>query len=462
MFRWTLPALLLALFVWPTTASAQGNTDDAKRIEALEYRLKALEDQNRQLMEELRSMRAAAPAAAPVTAAKKDKGVSAYWKDALKFKTEDDTLDAHLGGRVIMHNRTFTSENRNVDSFYAKEIALHAQATLYKDYEFELLGGFVPGGANLIDGWFRWKRLSELNLRVGQFKMPFSEETLRSALYGDFVENSPMSRLVHGRDLGLELGGETWEKRLEYQVAVCNGRGTTQPDTNDAKDVFVRLVLKPFAPSDDKWLKGIRLGGAFNYGEEKQAFGSISDPSSGTSFLNVAGAGVRNRQERIRWNVEGAWLAGPFKLQGEATWMDLNLARGATAGTTGTAFEDQIDFTSWYITGLWTATGEDATLGRRKPAKNFLSDDGGIGLIELAIRFSQFSVDDDIFEQGYFNDATSTDGYDQYTFGVNWWFNPNVRMYLNYFHNDYWEDISINSHLESDENGFLTRFAIDF
>ncbi len=454
-----MPGLIRVMFlilVLPALL-ARAQDDTEKRLKALEDRLRAVEQENWVLKGELEKMKA------PAAPAKKDLGVTAYWKDALKFKTDDGTLDAHLGGRMLFHNRMFTSENRNSDTFYRKEIALHAQATLYKDYEFELLGNFAPSSATLLDGWFTWKRIPELNLRVGQFKQPFSEETLRSAISGDFVENSPMSRLAPGRDLGLQLGGETWEKRLEYQIGVFNGNGTSGADSNDDKDLAARLILKPFAPSDDKWIKGIRIGGAMTYGEQKQAFGSFSDPSSGTTFLTIPSSpNVRNRQERTRWNVEGAWLAGPFKLEGEATWLDANLARPVSGSSAGTAFEEQIDFTSWYVSGVWVATGEDATLGRRKPAKNFLSDDGGLGCIELAFRFSQFWVDDDIFAQGFATDSVSTDGYDQYTFGVNWWFNPNVRMYVNLFHNDFWEDISINNHLESDENGFLTRFAIDF
>lgn len=468
MLRWNLPGLLLAFLVWPTTASAQGNTEDARRIDALEYRLKALEDQNRMLMEELRAIRAAQPAApapgpgaGPVTAAKKDLGLSAMWKDGFRLRSDDGNFDGHFGGRFIFHNRTFTSETRDSDTFYVKEIGLQANGTIYKDYDYDVLALFTGAGGKLQDGIFQWKRYPCLTLSTGLFKEPFSEETLRSALNGDFAENSPMSLLAPGRDLGIQLGGTAWEKRIEYQLAVFNGVGqATITDANDDKDIAARLIISPFAPSENEWLKGIRFGGAMTYGEEKQAFGSLSDPVSGTTFLTM-NANVRAREERSRWNVEGAWLAGPFKLQGEASWMDVNLARGLAVGSTGSFVEDRIGFDAWYVEGLWVATGENATLGRRKPAKN-LFDDGGCGLIELAFRFSQFDVDDDIFAEEFANDTRSTDGYDQYIIGANWYLNPNVRFTLDFFHNDFNDDVLIDNWKESDEDGFLTRFQIDF
>ncbi len=463
MSRGLLPGLLLAALMWPSPVAAQGNTDDSKRIEALEYRLKAVEDQNRQLSDELRAVKeksAAAAAPGPVTAAKKDLGLSAVWKDGFRLRSDDGNFDGHFGGRFVFHNRTFTSETRDSDTFYVKEIGLQANGTIYKDFDYDILGLFVGNSAKLQDAVMTWKRYPYLTVRAGLFKEAFSEETLRSVLNADFAENSPMSLLAPGRDYGLQLGGSTWEKRLEYQVAFFNGNGQANTaDSNDDKDVAARLVLSPFAPSDDKWLKGIRIGGAMTYGSEKHTFGSLSDPASGTQFLTM-NANVLNREDRRRWNVEGAWLAGPFKLQGEATWMDATLSRGGVAGTREPV-EDIIGFNSWYVEGLWVATGEDATLGRRKPAKNFL-DEGAIGELELAFRFSQFSVDDDVFSRGFANSSVSTSGYDQYIIGANWYLNPNVRFTLDVFHNDFDEDVKIDSHTESDENGILTRFQIDF
>lgn len=463
MSRLNLLGPLLALLVWPTTVTAQGNTNDAKRIEALENRLKALEEQNRQLMDDLRAIRAAqtTPPAPGATPAKKDVGISATFKDGLKVTSEDGVFNMHIGGRLITSSRTFFGETRNNDTFVVDAARLEASGTYYKDYEFKVQGDFGKGTVVLKDGYVGWKRWPELSLRIGQFKEPFSVEELTSARFIDFIQRSPMNRLVPGRDIGFMFHGKTWEERLEYQLGVFNGNGSHRSDdSNDDKDIAARLALKPFAPSEDKMLKGISVGGAITYGSEDQTFGNLSMLDSGTTFLTMSSSSIRARQDRRRLNTEAVWLWGPFKLQGEVTWMDVDLHRFA-AGVPNNKVETTAAFTSWYTEALWVVTGEDAVMERRKPAKNFLAD-GGCGQIELAVRFSQFWVDEDLFDEGFVNAARSTDGFDNWTGGVNWWLNPYVRVSLNYFYNNFWDDFQVGGKMESDEHGVLTRFQIDF
>ncbi len=441
--------------------------------EALEQRLKAMEARMEQLATENAALRAevdalkgkgpAAPAEAPTARPeekKKDAEFSVGWKDGFQLKSGDGNFSAHLGGRILLQSRHFIGETRASDTFLVREARIQADGTFYKDYEYKVEGDFGRGTVQLQDGYVGWKRHPEYSLRIGQMKEPFSLETLNSSRFMSFVERSPMSLLAPGRDIGLLLHGKAWEERLEYGLGVFNGNGrNVASDANDDKDVVARLVVKPFAPSEDPWTKGIRVGGAITYGSEKQAFGSLAAPDSGTTFLTMT-SGVRSRQDRRRLNVEGAWLVGPVKLQGEATWMDLELHRFAS-GLPDNKVEGDAEFGSYYVEGLCVLTGEDAVLDRRKPKRNLLSD-GGIGQVEVALRFSQFWTDEDLFDEGFATESRSTDGYDNWTAGVNWWLNPYTRVSLNYFHNEFWDDVLINGKSEGDEDGLVTRFQIDF
>ncbi len=436
-----------------------------QRLKAMEARMEQLASENAALRAEVNALKGGAPAA-PAPAAKpeekkKDGEFSVGWKDGFQLKSGDGNFTSHVGGRILVQSRHFIGETRGNDTFFTREARIGADGTFYKDYEYKVEGDFGKGSVQLQDGYLGWKRHPEYSLRIGQFKEPFSLETLaNSSRFMSFVERSPMSLLAPGRDIGLMLHGKAWEDRLEYAVGVFNGNGrNTASDTNDDKDVAARLVLKPFAPSADTWTKGIRVGGAMTYGSEKQAFGSLATVDSGTTFLAMA-TGVRSREDRRRLNVEGAWLVGPVKLQGEATWMDLELARFA-AGVPNSKVEGDAEFGAYYAEALYVLTGEDATMDRRRPKKNFL-DDGGCGQIEVAVRFSQFWTDGDLFEEGFATEARSTNGYDNWTAGVNWFLNPYTRVSLNYFHNEFWDDIPINGRSESDEDGLLTRFQIDF
>lgn len=470
MKRWWL-AGALATVVLAGTAFAQGGDVEA-RLKALEDEMKGVKQENRELKAEVDRLRPSGGGASSkdqeirlqameegIAAAR---GVQPMWKDGFRLRSEDGKYDIHFGGRLLVQSRTFIGETRRTDSFFVREARLQADGTLFNDYEFTVQGDFGRGSAQLQDGFLGWKRHKAFPLRLGQFKEPFGLEELTSGRFIDFIERSPGAVLYPGRDLGFMFHGKLWEDRIEYQLGAFNGNGRNNAlDANDDKDIAARLVLTPFKPLDDPWLKGIRVGGAITYGSEKQAFGSLSDPNSAGTYITMT-SGVRSRGDRKRLNVEGAWTKGPFKIQGEATWMDVQLARFVSGLPNGT-IDDEGDFTSYYLEGLWVATGEDAsdTFGRRKVAKNFLDGDG-CGRIELGLRFSQFWTDDSLFDNGFASRSRSTPGYDSWTVGGNWWLNPYVRVSLNYFYNEFWQPFDVSGRIEDHESGILTRFQVDF
>ncbi|MBI3271119.1 MAG: hypothetical protein HYZ53_19095 [Planctomycetes bacterium] len=476
--RAALAALFLAL---ATNSWAQQPADAEARLRALEERMGALAAENKTLRDEVERLKAQgagtgaaaaaaaapkpagaetaapAPAAGAGAAAKKDSALTASFHDGVKFKAEDGNFDVHFGGQLLAQSRFFIDDSRNNNSFFVREARLVADGTFFHDYEFKVQGDFGKGAAQLQDGYVGWKKLPWLGLRVGQFKQPFSLQQLTSGRFIDFVERSPMDLLVPGRDLGVQLGGKVLDGVVEYAVSAFNGNGKNNAaDANDDKDVAARLVLRPFVTSEEAMLKGLRIGAAVTGGNEKQAFANFVALDSTTPFL-VMNGGLFNRGEKTRWNVEGAWTCGPFKLQGEAIWMDVELER-TVAGVTA---KDSVLFESYYVEALWVVTGEDAVFDRRKPAKNF-GGDGGPGQIELALRYGQFSVGDELFDQGFARADLSTQGLDNWTAGVNWWLNPYTRFTIDYFRNDFWDDLPVGGKLESDEHGFLTRVQIDF
>lgn len=90
-----------------------------------------------------------------------------------------------------------------------------------------------------------------LNLRVGQFQVPFSMENLTASSNLDTINRSrPEETLVPsrdnkalGRDIGAMLFGSTGI--LEYALGIFNGPGINQRDNDDHKDLAARLVLRP-------------------------------------------------------------------------------------------------------------------------------------------------------------------------------------------------------------------------
>jgi len=79
---------------------------------------------------------------------------------------------------------------------------------------------------------------------LGQYKLPMTEEGLRSSAKLDTAERSFIGRTFGDqRDIGAMLTGE-WPY-VTYQLGIFNGSGQNQSDPNDQKDLAGRVVLRP-------------------------------------------------------------------------------------------------------------------------------------------------------------------------------------------------------------------------
>jgi phosphate-selective porin OprO/OprP len=150
-----------------------------------------------------------------------------------------------------------------------------------------------------------------------------------------------------------------------------------------------------------------------------------------------------------RFNPELAVVYGPFSLQTEYTFVDVNLKR---------SMDSDPEFSGAYIYGSYFLTGEyrkystkSGTFSRVKPKNNF-SWGKGIGAIELTARYSHLDLNDEAIRGGKLDDIT---------LGINWYLNPNTRIMLNYVHADVDQ---ANTGNINDGNADLAsmRFQIDF
>lgn len=125
----------------------------------------------------------------------------------------------------------------------------------------------------------------------------------------------------------------------------------------------------------------------------------------------------------------GVW--GPWSVQGEV--QRVGIVRDN--GTGGQPWPD-LEFNGWYVLGTWFLTGESRNYYQRlgsfwrvKPHREFDPfGDGGWGAFEVAARLSHIDLDDEIGSPGGVAGGAS----DNLTLGLNWYFDPYVRLSLNY------------------------------
>ncbi|HVB98263.1 MAG TPA: porin [Candidatus Dormibacteraeota bacterium] len=172
----------------------------------------------------------------------------------------------------------------------------------------------------LRDAYLRLNVLPQARLTAGEFKIPFSQESLRSSRNLWMVERSQVvNRLVPGRDnksggrdIGAEVGGAynfSPSTGIDYAIGVFNGAGINRKDDNHRKDLALRLAIRP--------LKGLAFAGDYYNG------------ASGASEV------PRDRQD-----VEFAYTRHSLTLRSEFIW-----------GRDGAVHEQ-----GWYGLGGWRFT----------------------------------------------------------------------------------------------------------
>jgi phosphate-selective porin OprO/OprP len=307
-----------------------------------------------------------------------------------------------------------------------------------------------------------WRRYPELSLRIGQFKVPFSQEFTMSIRFIDLAEQSVLYRLIPNRDDGVMLYGSLLDKVVQYEVGVFNGSGRGVYDNNDNKDLAARLRVNPFLTSDLDPLKGLRLGAAGTWGHAESAdFGAgttdaldFTTPELAVTFLNATAGALDGL--RTRTGFEFSWLYGPFSVRAE--WIrrrdQVNVGGGkAYVG------ED-----AWYVSGTWILTGEDKKLESRiVPANPFDPAAGGWGAVELAARVAVLDIDRDLFTSGIAPETGNASRATVVTFGPNWWLTRNLRFTPNFICERFNDKVDFgNGVRRNNAKGAMVRVQIDF
>jgi len=178
-------------------------------------------------------------------------------------------------------------------------------------------------------------------LRLGQFKVPFSQESLTPASDHDMI-NLPRSvqALSPGRDInasGRDIGAYVLVRTsgLDLYAGLFNGAGINKADTNTQKDLAGRLVLTP--------LQALKLGGSVYKGYYSAQSGQAPagrDRAGLEMALNSAGFTLRGEyilaKDGVVSSRGGYAILGysfvPDKLQAVVRFDSLDKKSGQTPG----------------------------------------------------------------------------------------------------------------------------------
>lgn len=246
-------------------------------------------------------------------------------------------------------------------------------------------------------------------LTVGNIKT-LSLESLTSDAVTTFMERGPFNDLLGlGRQLTVEAktGGETWTA-----AAAVTGENLNDIDTQPQEVGFsLRGTFAPLNEDRRKAHLGAWLRQRDRDAPSRLTYRARVNTNFGPRFLSTAAFGESDTTVAV----EGAYVAGPFSVQGE--W--------AHVGVDGVAGD--ADLSTWYAYGSWFVTGQsrryrpDAGRFDRVKVENPVTK-GGLGAVELALRYDAADL----------SDAPGGGEHTGWTVGANWHLTSNTRVMVNY------------------------------
>lgn len=355
----------------------------------------------------------------------------------------------------------------------AAKAAIASNMNAFMQFDF----GF-PGRPTFTDVWVEWTELPVLgNVRVGQWKQPFSLEVVSSFRYTTFMERSSVFQpFTPFRHLGVGFYDHSEDLRSTWAASLIR-TGQDQfggsISTRGGNGLVGRVTRLAWWDEVSEGRSYLHLGGGYFLkappfratrfrsipeifvGEQRgadigTACFAIPGPFDGTPFF-VDTLALLDVDRIHTFGAEALWVHGPLSVQSEAMAAIVDRSDNPTAALDGMYVQ-----VGWFLTGEHRPYDRvNGAIDRVKPFEDFFlvrtdrGVEGGWGAWELALRYSHIDL----------NDANIRGGVmDNVTVGVNWYCNPYCKVVFNYIHS--WTEPR--NGVPGEANAFALRTQMDF
>jgi len=411
------------------------------RVESLDQKVRVLERKN-EIEEE-----------AAATKAKETPKIT-IGENGFAMASANGNFALQFKGVLQIDSRTFFGDDgvAGNDGFLLRRARPILQGTVFKDFDFQFTPDFGgTGSPQIYDAFLNYRYRPELQLEIGKFKTPVGLEQLLADRDLLFNERSLVTDLVPNRDLGVQLHGGLFGGTVQYAAGIFNGvgdaRNSNNADFEDHKAFAGRLFFQPFKKGNPA-LQNLGFGAGGSY--EELSAGSASGLPSTTGgtlpgyatvgqqqFFAYNPAAVQGRTPIViadgqHWRVspQALYAYGPWSLLGEYVISDQRVTRTVVAPF----ISRELQHTAWDVSAGWVLTGEDFNfVGGVNPRHPFNPASGGWGALQLVARYSELNIDDQAFS-GFSDPTRSASRAQEFSIGLNWWLNRNVRVGTSFSH----------------------------
>ncbi len=253
---------------------------------------------------------------------------------------------------------------------------------------FQIEGDFADDEQPWRDVFVEFRQWRALRVRGGRFKIPFGQERLTSISDIEFANRSVASAaLTPGRDSGVEVNGRLLGRGLSYNAGVFRHDGDVSRGGTDApggRTVAARVVGTPLGWTRASMLERLELGVGATVGDVPEGLNGLRALST---YGFEAAAPVYVNGRRVRLGADAAFTQGPLALRAE--FLQARDARERQ----GLSDQDLPDVVGrgWYVSASSFVLGR--LRGNGAPRSPVLG--GGMGAVQLAVRFESLSFSSD-------------------------------------------------------------------
>lgn len=305
--------------------------------------------------------------------------------------------------------------------FYFDRARLGVVGNIPYDFSYYVMAEFSPtkGGPYLLDAFITYKRLAPwINITMGQFKSPFGLELSTPCQSLHTVNRSRVvSELASPfRDLGVFIWGGTGEKEIfgfqntnviAWKFAYTNGTGLNVMDNNNGKDYTARLIFSPVS-----WMS---IGGSYKYGTLMP-----TDPTMDDDVRTRWGFDISVEQKNIL--IQAEYINGSD--QGSSLV-------GGGCGETPTLVIGDFVKNGFFVQALYKTPWN----------------------IQPVVKFESYDPDADV----------SFNKQQDFTFGINYFFNEWTRIQANYvYRTEESSDAVLADYHEIDNDFFVIQLQVKF
>lgn len=261
--------------------------------------------------------------------------------------------------------------------------------------------------ASWTDNYLKYSSPKAGDFRVGQFKTQVGWESTESATAATFLEPSlPVAAIYEDRRLGVDW---SYDKIPHWLLSAAYYSGGDLDGQHDGHGYSGRVVYAPVKTQTDTVHLGISASREL---PENRVAQFSSPPEAGLTRTTLVDTGKLPDSHSVdRAGLEIGVMHGPFYTQGE--YLQVRVHRTNNLPDFGGS--------GYYLFGSWMLTGEsrvykDSYFVNTRPAHRY-------GAVELAIRYSELSLQDGVVRGGRQHD---------WTLGANWYLGEHLKLQADY------------------------------